>query len=132
MGALTIGVRLQVDVERVFDVGPGSFQPQPKVHSTVVRLVPHDRWGLDDDRRTRVRSVARELFGQRRKQLQKSLRSLPRWNFDPAGIDRIEARTGLDLSRRPESLDMEEWLTLEAALTGAARSRGGAKSSLEP
>lgn len=124
MGALTIGVRLHVDAELLFDVGPGSFHPPPKVRSSVVRLVPHDRWKIDDERRTRVRSIARELFGQRRKQLQKSLRSLPRWGLDRATIERIEDRTGLDLTRRPETLDMEEWLALEAALIGGLKVKG--------
>ncbi len=55
-GALTVGVRLVADVERLFDVGAGAFRPPPAVVSTVVRLMPHDRFGLDRTRRDRRRT----------------------------------------------------------------------------
>lgn len=115
-GALTVGVRLSSDVERLFDVSPGRFRPPPEVVSTVVRVVPVARPGVDRDRERRVRALARSLFGQRRKQIQKSLRTLPRWELDSAAVERIERATGIDLSRRPESLDIDEWLALERAL----------------
>lgn len=37
---LAISVRLFASVRRVFDVRPGSFIPQPQVHSTVIQLSP--------------------------------------------------------------------------------------------
>eukprot|EP00927_Polykrikos_kofoidii_P065610 TRINITY_DN61349_c0_g1_i1.p1 TRINITY_DN61349_c0_g1~~TRINITY_DN61349_c0_g1_i1.p1 ORF type:complete len:471 (-),score=65.72 TRINITY_DN61349_c0_g1_i1:238-1593(-) len=37
---LALSVRLFARVKRCFDVAPGSFVPQPQVHSTVVRLEP--------------------------------------------------------------------------------------------
>ncbi|HUP20961.1 MAG TPA: 16S rRNA (adenine(1518)-N(6)/adenine(1519)-N(6))-dimethyltransferase RsmA [Gemmatimonadota bacterium] len=115
-GALTVGVRLLADVEILFDVGSGAFQPPPAVVSTVVRLTPHDRFGLSAGRRERVRSLVRDLFTQRRKQIQKSLRTLDQWGLDPAGVEEVALRTGLDLSRRPETLTPEEFLALEAEL----------------
>ncbi|HUF89158.1 MAG TPA: 16S rRNA (adenine(1518)-N(6)/adenine(1519)-N(6))-dimethyltransferase RsmA [Gemmatimonadota bacterium] len=115
-GALTVGVRLLADVEILFEVGSGAFQPPPAVVSTVVRLTPHDRFGLSAARRERVRSLVRDLFTQRRKQIQKSLRTLDEWGLDPAGVEEVARRTGLDLSRRPETLTPEEFLTLEAEL----------------
>ena len=115
-GALTVGVRLRADVEILFDVGAGAFQPPPGVVSTVVRLIPHDRFDLTPERRARVRSLVRALFGQRRKQVQKSLRTLEGWGLEPAILARAARRSGLDLSRRPETLDPGEFLALEAAL----------------
>ncbi|HYO47216.1 MAG TPA: 16S rRNA (adenine(1518)-N(6)/adenine(1519)-N(6))-dimethyltransferase RsmA [Gemmatimonadota bacterium] len=115
-GALTVGVRLVVDVERLFDVGPGAFRPPPTVVSSVVRLTPHDRFGLTAERRERLRALVQALFGHRRKQIQKSLRTLPGWCLDREGVLRVAELTELDLARRPETLSPEEFLALEAAL----------------
>lgn len=120
-GALTVNAGLAADSELLFDLGPGSFRPPPQVRSSVVRLVPHDRWGLDGARRQRLRALVQGLFGQRRKQLQKSLRTLPPWRLDAAATDRLAAATGLDLARRPETLRVEEWLALDRALARAGR-----------
>jgi len=115
-GALTVGVRLVIDVERLFDVGPGAFRPPPAVVSSVIRLTPHDRFGLDEARRVRLRRLAQALFGQRRKQLQKSLRTLAGLALDQEATGRVAARSALDLARRPETLSPAEFLALEAAL----------------
>lgn len=113
-GALTVGVRLVADVERLFDVRAGAFRPPPAVVSTVVRLTPHDRFGLDREHRDRLRGLVRELFGQRRKQIQKTLRTTRGLSAD--AVARIAARSGIDPERRPETLSPEEFLALDMAL----------------
>lgn len=115
-GALTVGVALVADAEILFEIGPGSFQPPPRVRSAVVRIVPHARWRLGAARRARVERLVRRLFGQRRKQLQKGLRTLAPWNLDAGAAARVGERAGIDLARRPETLGPEEWLRLDAAL----------------
>lgn len=117
-GSLTVGIGLAADVEALFDVPPGRFRPPPSVVSTVVRLTPRDRAG-DFARAERVRTLVQSLFGQRRKQLQKSLRTLAPWSLDPASVERVEEATGLDLRRRPETLTIEEWLALAEAVYDA-------------
>lgn len=116
MGSLTVGVRLVADVEWLFDVGPGAFRPPPRVRSSVIRVVPHDRWGLNEEDRERLRRLVQALFGQRRKQLQKGLRTLAPWRLARVETERIQEEAGLELSRRPETLSVEEWLRLESAL----------------
>ena len=118
-GALTVGVLLVADVESLFDVGPGAFRPPPAVTSTVVRMTPHDRFGLDPARRERLRRLVQALFGQRRKQLQKSLRGLAAGARDREAIVRVSEVSGLDLARRPETLSPAEFLALDAALAEA-------------
>jgi 16S rRNA (adenine1518-N6/adenine1519-N6)-dimethyltransferase len=117
-GALTVGVRLVADAEPLVDVGPGAFRPPPGVTSTVIRLTPHDRFRLDPAARERMRRLVQALFGQRRKQLQTSLRRLSRGALDREAVTRVAALSGLDLSRRPETLSPEDFLALEAALRG--------------
>ncbi|MDX1661889.1 MAG: hypothetical protein R3326_08870, partial [Gemmatimonadota bacterium] len=81
------------------------------------RLTPRDRTG--SRRRTRrVRSLVQALFGQRRKQLQKSLRTLSPWALGHDDVNRVEQATWIDLRRRPETLSIYEWLTLSDALVG--------------
>ncbi|HUP19816.1 MAG TPA: 16S rRNA (adenine(1518)-N(6)/adenine(1519)-N(6))-dimethyltransferase RsmA [Gemmatimonadota bacterium] len=115
-GALTVGVRLAADVERLFDVPPGRFRPPPTVTSSVVRLTPIGRAGVDGPRRKRLRALVQGLFGQRRKQIQKSLRTLEPWGLSPAAVERVGREVELDLGRRPETLSIEEWLALDGAL----------------
>jgi 16S rRNA (adenine1518-N6/adenine1519-N6)-dimethyltransferase len=115
-GALTVGVKLVADAEALFHVRAGAFRPAPSVQSTVIRLTPHDRWGLDPAALRRVRSLVRELFGRRRKQLQKSLRTAPPWKLTAAEVTAVADATDIDLRRRPETLDIEEWLALERSL----------------
>jgi 16S rRNA (adenine1518-N6/adenine1519-N6)-dimethyltransferase len=119
-GALTVGVRLVADVERLFDVRPGAFRPPPAVVSTVVRLTPHDRFGLDRSRRERLRALVQALFGQRRKQIQKSLRTLEGFSLTPEAVQRVAVRSGIDLARRPETLSSGEILALDMALEETA------------
>ncbi|MFN2421796.1 MAG: 16S rRNA (adenine(1518)-N(6)/adenine(1519)-N(6))-dimethyltransferase RsmA [Gemmatimonadota bacterium] len=115
-GALTVGVTLVADVETVLEVGPGSFRPPPRVRSAVVRLTPHRRWPLSARRRARLRAMVQALFGQRRKQLQKSLRTLEPWKLGPRTVQEVMTRAAIDPSRRPETLAVEDWIRLDAAL----------------
>lgn len=116
-GSLTVGIGLAADVESLFDVPPGRFRPPPSVTSTVIRLTPTDRAG-SPRRARRTRRLVQSLFGQRRKQLQKSLRTLAPWTLDHAEVERVEGATGIDLRRRPETLSIEEWLSLSDAVVG--------------
>jgi 16S rRNA (adenine1518-N6/adenine1519-N6)-dimethyltransferase len=113
-GALTVGILLSAEVEVLFQVGRGQFRPPPKVRSTVVRLVPGSPAGLGADRRERVRRLVRTAFEQRRKQLRNSLRAELEPVLAKAGAEGGVA--GIDLERRPETLSVEEWIRLEAAL----------------
>ncbi len=121
-GALTVGVALVADVEVLFEIGPGSFRPSPRVRSSVARLVPHGRWRLGAERRERVERLVRRLFGQRRKQLQKSLRTLAPWRLEAGAAARVLERAGIEAARRPETLSVEEWLSLDASLAREAPS----------
>jgi 16S rRNA (adenine1518-N6/adenine1519-N6)-dimethyltransferase len=117
-GALTVGVTLVADVESVLEIGPGSFRPPPRVRSTVVRLTPHHRWQLSPERRARLRTLVQAFFGQRRKQLQKSLRTLDPWRLGPRAVAEVAEQAAIDPRRRAETLAVEEWIRLDSALAG--------------
>jgi 16S rRNA (adenine1518-N6/adenine1519-N6)-dimethyltransferase len=101
-GALSANLQAIANVEIVRDVPPGSFQPPPKVHSSVVRVVPRADPIISESEVERFRTFVQSLFSMRRKQLGNSLRSA-------AGITAAEAASvleseGISASERAESL----------------------------
>ncbi len=91
----------------LFDVSPAAFTPPPKILSSVVELVP-DRAPLSCNQRALSR-VAQAAFGQRRKMLRQSLRSL---GVDPAPL---LARAGIDETKRAEEVGVEGFVALANA-----------------
>lgn len=89
-----------------FDVPPQAFVPAPKVTSSVVHLVPRAA-PLPADVRVLGR-VTEAAFGQRRKMLRQSLKSL--------GGERLLDSVGIDATRRAETLSVAEFVALANAL----------------
>lgn len=92
----------------IFDVDRRAFTPPPAVTSSVVELVPREKPLAEADPRSLERVVA-AAFGQRRKMLRASLKSLGR---DPSPL--LEA-AGIDPTRRAEELDVEAFCALARA-----------------
>ncbi|MGV1985046.1 16S rRNA (adenine(1518)-N(6)/adenine(1519)-N(6))-dimethyltransferase RsmA [Agrobacterium sp. 22-221-1] len=92
--------------EMAFDVPPQAFSPPPKVTSTVVHLLPKDK-PLPCDV-AKLEKVTEAAFGQRRKMLRQSVKSL--------GGETLLERAGIDPTRRAETLSVEEFVTLANAL----------------
>jgi 16S rRNA (adenine1518-N6/adenine1519-N6)-dimethyltransferase len=74
-GRLSVSLAAQAEVEALFDVGRGAFNPPPKVESAVVRLIPRSAFFpiTDPQLFSRVVSMA---FSQRGKTLGNALRTL--------------------------------------------------------
>jgi 16S rRNA (adenine1518-N6/adenine1519-N6)-dimethyltransferase len=103
-GRLTVMLSLWTDIEACFDIGPGAFNPPPKVRSTLVRLVPRARPRFDVSDETRFARFVATLFSMRRKTLRRILR-------DKLSAAAIEA-AGFDPTARPETLRPEEFARL--------------------
>lgn len=105
-GRLTVMLAAYAEVEALFDVGPGAFQPRPKVWSAIVRLRParEPRFDIGDDGALRL--LVTTAFTRRRKTLRNGLKSLL------TGED-IEA-CGIDPSARPETLSPVQFGALAA------------------
>jgi 16S rRNA (adenine1518-N6/adenine1519-N6)-dimethyltransferase len=101
-GRLTVMAQLLCRVERLFDLPPAAFTPPPKVSSSVVRLTPRPDRPPPELCRA-IAAVTRAAFGQRRKMLRSSLRSLGQ---DTAAL---LAAAGIDGSRRAEELTLAEF-----------------------
>ncbi|PRB80844.1 16S rRNA (adenine(1518)-N(6)/adenine(1519)-N(6))-dimethyltransferase RsmA [Pseudomonas sp. MYb185] len=103
-GRLGIMVQYWCEVEHLFDVGPGAFNPPPKVDSAIVRLTPHARLPHPAEDVQLLEVVVREAFNQRRKTLRNTLKGL-------LDAEAIEAE-GLDPTVRPEQVDLAGFVRL--------------------
>lgn len=120
--ALSAQVQLLAAVRRVCHVGRSGFLPAPRVDSTVVLLEPFPDSGTAVPVLDAVcySQVVRAAFGQRRKTLRNALASLPE-TIDDERVASAIAATGIELSRRGETLTVQEFARLADAITGARR-----------
>lgn len=105
-GRLSVMCRWLTDPAACFDIGARAFTPPPKVDSTVLHLRPlaHPRAAADwDDMET----VVRAAFGQRRKMLRASLKTL----FG-AAAESVLREAGLRGEARAEELSVEDFAAL--------------------
>lgn len=107
-GRLSVLVQWRCEARILFDVNPSAFVPPPKVTSSVLRILPRTA-PLHCDRQL-LESVTQSAFGQRRKMLRQSLRSL--------GVDvpALLAAAGLDPTARAEDISIEGFVALAHAL----------------
>ncbi len=122
-GALSAGVQLVAEVERLFTVRAGAFRPPPKVESTVVRITPRSEpLAADAEEEARARRLIRALFQHRRQQIQRSLRALvdsqqptvnsPAVDRRLSTVDAVLREAGFNPTARPEELSPAEFVTL--------------------
>lgn len=106
-GILSVLLQAWYQVEYLFTVDEGVFSPPPKVKSGVVRLMRNGvtDLGCDEDL---FRTVVKTAFGQRRKTLRNSVRSLL-----PPGTT-AEALPYMQL--RPEQLTIRQFVELTSAI----------------
>jgi 16S rRNA (adenine1518-N6/adenine1519-N6)-dimethyltransferase len=112
-GRLSVLAGWRTRAQILFDIAPRAFVPAPKVTSSVVRLTPRTA-PLACDRRLLER-VTEAAFGQRRKMLRQSLKSL--------GADALAllAAAGLDPTARAEDVPVEGFVALARALAATGR-----------
>ena len=108
-GRLSVLVQWAAQVTTLFDVAPRAFVPAPKVTSTLVRIEPRPM-PLAPCRRADLERVTAAAFGQRRKMLRQSLKSL---GMDPAPL---LSAASIESTRRAEELSVEEFCALARAL----------------
>ena len=113
-GSLTVAVGYAMNVRREFTLGPGSFYPQPKVHSTVVRMERRERPSVRPRDLTLFWKVVRGAFAYRRKTLANSL--ILSLGMNRARVERAIAASHLPPEQRGERLDLDDFARLADSL----------------
>jgi 16S rRNA (adenine1518-N6/adenine1519-N6)-dimethyltransferase len=108
-GRLAVLAGWLTEARILFDVSAAAFVPPPKVTSSVVRLVPRAA-PLPSDDRAALERITAAAFGQRRKMLRQSLRSL---GFDPRPL---LAAAGIAETARAEDIPVEGFVALARQL----------------
>jgi 16S rRNA (adenine1518-N6/adenine1519-N6)-dimethyltransferase len=120
-GALTVGVQAAADVEKLFTVRRGSFQPPPAVDSAVVRLRPKAQPLIDEGERAPFRLFVQGLFSHRRKQIATIMRAMTQLERD--GVTSLLAKLDIDPKARPEVLGPEVLIALFRATRDCSQRR---------
>ena len=122
-GILSVFLQAWYDIEYLFTVSPGAFNPPPKVQSAVIRLTRNSRTSLGCDEKL-FRTVVKTAFGQRRKTLRNSLKPILRQAQvlrpvgEPVEPQEPELTSDPVFDLRPERLSVEDFIDLTLKLRG--------------
>ena len=106
-GILSVLIQAWYDVEYLFTVEPGVFNPPPKVRSAVIRLTRNTVTDLGCDEHL-FRRVVKTTFNQRRKTLRNNLRPL----LSELGIEGSTFLQDKLFDLRPEQLSIPQFVEL--------------------
>ena len=106
-GILSVLIQAWYDVEYLFTVEPGVFNPPPKVRSAVIRLTRNKVSDLGCDE-SLLRRVVKTTFNQRRKTLRNNLRPL----LSDLGIEAADMLSDAFFNQRPEQLSVQDFVAL--------------------
>ncbi len=108
-GRLSIMAQYYCQTESLFHVPPGAFNPPPKVHSAIIRLIPHANHPVEVKDFKQFEAVIRQAFSQRRKTIRNTLKKL-------ITAEELTA-LGIDPTMRPEQLNIEQFAKISNAIT---------------
>lgn len=114
-GQITVLLAMRAQITLLLDVDRRSFQPVPGVDSSVIQVdfSEEPRFAVKDE--VQFATLVRTAFGQRRKMLRNSLRGLAAADGRDL-LPALEDVSGIDLTRRPEELAVEEFASLSDSL----------------
>ncbi len=107
-GRLSVLAQWRCEARILFDINASAFVPPPKVKSSVVRLLPRTAPAPCD--RKLLETVTQAAFGQRRKMLRQSLRSLD------VDVPALIAAADLDATARAEDISIDGFVGLARSL----------------
>ena len=115
MNLLALSVQLYADAQIMRSVSKKNFWPEPKVDSALIKILPKDRDAKEKNDIEKILKLARLAFSGKRKQILNSLSTglkIPKEKL----IGTLQ-EAGIDSKRRPESLEISEWLKLNQTLS---------------
>jgi len=109
-GRLSVMLQWRFYMEKLLDVPPDSFRPAPKVNSAIVRMIPLPVDKIIVRNEKLFGSIVGTAFGQRRKTLRNTLRSV----LNEAEFEQL----GINPQLRAENLSVEAYASITAYVDG--------------
>ncbi len=104
-GRLSILANWKLDIKKIIDIKPNSFNPRPKIDSTLLIFHPKKKiFKLSDPHN--LEKITRIFFSHRRKMIRKAYNQLFSENYE------ILNRLNIDLNLRPQNLDFKTYYEL--------------------
>ena len=97
---LSVMLQARYHMEQVLEVPPEAFDPQPKVNSAVVRMIPRADFNLSATQWSALEKVVAAAFSQRRKMLRTNLQ---------AYSDKL-ALTETELKARAQDISVDRYI----------------------
>ena len=112
MSLLAVSVQFYATAKIVASVSRKSFRPEPKVDSAVIKMTPHQKYR--DAEMSKYFALVHAGFSHPRKQLLGNLSK--ELSIEKEKINLALAKAGIKNSQRAETLTIEDWRKLSAAL----------------
>ena len=104
-GRLSIICNWKLNIKKICDIKPIAFSPKPKVDSSLLFFYPKKNFVKIRDPNN-LEKITRIFFNQRRKMLKKPFNQL--FNGDQRILDKLD----IDLTKRPQNLNLETYYQL--------------------
>ena len=104
-GRLSIISNWKLKIEKICDIKPGSFNPKPKIDSSLLIFYPKNNF-VKINNPNNLEHVTRIFFNQKRKMLKKPFNQL--FNGDQKVLDKLK----INLNLRPQNLNLETYYKL--------------------
>ncbi len=104
-GRLSILANWRLNIKKIFDIKATSFNPKPKVESTVLFFEPKKNFLKFKDPKN-LEKITRIFFMHRRKMIKKPYNQLFKNN------EKIASQMGIDLALRPQNLNFDTYYEL--------------------
>lgn len=116
-GSLSIALQYYTEVEVAFTVPRTVFMPQPNVESAIIRLDIRPEPIVKVKDQALFMKLVRASFQQRRKTIWNNLRKSLEFKEQEEGLREAFVHSGIDPSRRGESLTIQEFAQLADAIS---------------
>ena len=107
---LSVMLQARYHLEKLLDVPPEAFDPQPKVNSAVVRMIPRSNFNTSPEEWRALEKVVAAAFAQRRKMLRTNLQ-------DYLGRLRLEEN---ELTKRAQDISVARYLEWASVLAASS------------
>lgn len=126
-GIPSVITQMYGDPEILFHVPPEAFRPRPKVQSAVVKISWRAEPSVSVSNEKLYFQIVKRCFSQRRKMIRNTLTGL--LDIHKENLPVIESESSVALSRRPETLSLEEFARLTTAVENTQKNN---RSRIDP